>query len=933
MFPFKTITSGVILLLLAVAGLVYVIARPKPLIQSSQPEELAATETEPSPSPSPSPQESPDDAPRRQETPVTVRLKSHAPKIKTFVVNLLTPAMAEKFIAPATVKLTASARPNRGLVKITFYHGEFGVSECQSVDPPVESKRTKIGEAVSPPFEFTWTDVPTGAYKIFAVATYETGEEQLSEPKVIIVNDAESYASASWVGWRPPYSDSARPTQDITLMPEPTPVPSTNDCPSITVKRLDQSTGWTDPITFKAELEGGIVPVDITYDWTISAGEIVAGAGTSTITVNLNRVFEKRIVASVEVRRLNAICSSTASSIVKFAQPRWMGEDERSTLLEFRAKLERIADLKERQDLQVYMFTQGDSETCVDSDFLKDASLLKKYLVEVVRLREEHVLIRNGGAVEESNPNVAGIDLQIRSSDVVVEDWLEDAIHQSARRSVRPCNGFSMSTVKHAAPTSFNRSCPDVEEEISYRTDSSTSRGEINTCPYNPKDPQNSVVQVQLFSSFSEGTYGNVPTFRYWANGGRIQHGNWRGIWDLSEVKLRPGYYNAVAVSDDSCGCPSVNLTSVAVTNFCTPCLTLSEWCDRENPRKHHFVARVGTFAIARDTTYRWQSNKGIIISGQGTEKITVDTSMLAEGEEFEVTVGVGGLLRYCVNQLSIQAIVGDCAPSPVKFDEYGVVRMPGRRVRRRPPEFEEIQLPTAEVPETGTTEPPPDKVEPRLKEKEWMKVSWAPQVKSDESFSITVTYNRTTETFEVSNMPGEISEELKLGARFKSLKDRYGPGYETFAVARLFVAGIECNNCNQDQYQSLDAEKVEWSWPVSPGRKGTHVFNIELWTKGEPRDKQSGLPSIALDKVWSRNNLKVEVTAPFLTKNTVFAGGGLCAVLGLGLCVRGLKIYRIGDTYNVGQAVAVGRNVTMNNTTVNQQSDKKTDSGDKNDA
>ena len=60
------------------------------------------------------------------------------------------------------------------------------------------------------------------------------------------------------------------------------------------------------------------------------------------------------------------------------------------------------------------------------------------------------------------------------------------------------------------------------------------------------------------------------------------------------------------------------------------------------------------------------------------------------------------------------------------------------------------------------------------------------------------------------------------------------------------------------------------------------------------------------------------------LTKNTVFAGGGLCAVLGLGLCVRGLKIYRVGDTYNVGQAVAVGRNVTMNNATVNQQVPEK---------
>jgi hypothetical protein len=153
-----------------------------------------------------------------------------------------------------------------------------------------------------------------------------------------------------------------------------------------------------------------------------------------------------------------------------------------------------------------------------------------------------------------------------------------------------------------------------------------------------------------------------------------------------------------------------------------------------------------------------------------------------------------------------------------------------------------------------------------------------------------------------------------------RPLVEWFGKNYQTFGDVRLLPAGLECKSCEKEQYQSFDKEKLEWSWPLKPEGPGIHSFNVELWVKGEPRDKSLGDASRPAEKVWTRLENRVAVTDPLLTRQTVYAGGGLCAVLGLGLCLRGLKIYRVGDTYNVGQAVAVGHNVSMTNTTVNQQ-------------
>ena len=485
-----------------------------------------------------------------------------------------------------------------------------------------------------------------------------------------------------------------------------------------------------------------------------------------------------------------------------------------------------------------------------------------------------------------------------------------------------------------------NRTCPDLAESINYLTYLEISPvRRINVCPHNPLDPANTVTRLTLNSKVIFGRYGNFPLFEYWTTGGRILREGKTAIWDVSELVSRPGLYTVVARADDGCDCTSIEAETLAVTNSCTSCVSVAWGCSTDAGLPS-FTANVGKFAIAEKPTFYWTTTKGNILKGQGTSNVVVDTRGLAADEEFVVSVGVDGLLQYCTTQSSTTAVVGfdPCGP-PFNFggpdmplprplsdppiillgikDASAAKRSAPKPVRR------DTQPPNVEIPSPSATPLPETHVRPRTNEKEWINISWTPRVKSDDSVTIRVVYNRSTESFQVSNIPGQLSEELKLG---KLLSEWFGKDYQTFGEVRLRTAGLKCDSCNEEQFQSFDKEKLEWSWPLKPEGAGMQTFNIELWIKGEPRDKLSDNPALPAEKVWARLDNKVHVTEPFLTRNTVYAGGGLCAVLGLGLCVRGLKIYRVGDTYNVGQAVAVGRNVTMTNTTVNQDSNQGED-------
>jgi hypothetical protein len=604
---------GILLLLLAAAGVIYVMARPKPLVEVLEPERLQFEKPQTSPAPTPFVGE------KLITTKHSAASPRHLKPIKQYVVQILSPSMAETYTAPATVSLSASANYTDELKLIEFYRSA-AETFCESLSTRVNfPKELKIGEARAAPYDVQWNIQESGTVIIRAVATYMSGEQQVSPPVVIIINTKQ--------------------------------------------KPADTSSSLTTP---------------------------------------------------------------------------------------------------------------------------------------------EHVM-------------------------------------RTTKR--RP----------------LNRTCPDLAERINYWTVLSVEpRSAINICPHNPDDPLNTLTQLTLRSDVIGGTYSNAPSFKYWVNGGKLLKQDLQTTWDLTDLGARPGVYTVIAQADDGCDCTNIQTRTVVVTNSCTPCLTPEVPCDPP-------------------------TNTG---GGEDPPPPTTISSLP-------------------INQRPIW----ESTPTAAKRS----TRKPERN--QTPPEY-------IEVPQPVPT-PAPNTLNPRrANEKDWMNISWTPRVKSDDSVIIKVIYNRTTESFHVSNAAGEVSEEIKLARLFR---DWFGNEYQTFGDVRLRTAGLKCDSCNQEQYQSFDKEKLEWSWPLKPEDTGRQTFNIELWLKGEPRDKNLGKAAIAPEKVWARIDNKIEVTEPFLTRNTVYMGGGLFSVLGLGLCLRGFKAHlQVGDTYNVGQAVAVGRNVTMTNTTVNQNGEKQ---------
>jgi len=88
-------------------------------------------------------------------------------------------------------------------------------------------------------------------------------------------------------------------------------------CPTVSVScpsDVDQGT----PITFTASVGGGASP---TYNWTVSAGTITSGQGTSTITVDTGTLGGQSVTATLELGGLDPSCSRTASCTAAVRPP------------------------------------------------------------------------------------------------------------------------------------------------------------------------------------------------------------------------------------------------------------------------------------------------------------------------------------------------------------------------------------------------------------------------------------------------------------------------------------------------------------------------------------------------------------------------------------------------------------------------------------
>jgi hypothetical protein len=91
--------------------------------------------------------------------------------------------------------------------------------------------------------------------------------------------------------------------------PEPPPPPS---CPTVSVTCPD-SASENAPVTFSANVSGGSTNVTPTYNWTITAGRITSGQGTTSITVDTTGLAGQTIRATLDVEGYGMPCPASCS--------------------------------------------------------------------------------------------------------------------------------------------------------------------------------------------------------------------------------------------------------------------------------------------------------------------------------------------------------------------------------------------------------------------------------------------------------------------------------------------------------------------------------------------------------------------------------------------------------------------------------------------
>lgn len=153
------------------------------------------------------------------------------------------------------------------------------------------------------------------------------------------------------------------------------------------------------PITFTASVSGD---ASLTYNWSVSAGMIRSGQGTSSITVDTAGLSGQTVTATVELGGLDPSCSRTASCttgiralLANFRKFDEYGnirfDDERARLANF------ATQLRTEPGSQGAIITYGSCE----GEGLAHAARSQAYLVNNLGIDRERITIVDGGCRNE----------------------------------------------------------------------------------------------------------------------------------------------------------------------------------------------------------------------------------------------------------------------------------------------------------------------------------------------------------------------------------------------------------------------------------------------------------------------------------------------------------------------------------------------------
>ena len=174
--------------------------------------------------------------------------------------------------------------------------------------------------------------------------------------------------------------------------PPPRPV-----CPNVSIYCPDVQQAGT-PITFTASVSGGTPGVTPVYNWVVSAGKILSGQGTSTITVDTAGLAGQPITATVEVAGYNLECRAQCQAAVP-APPNPTKFDEIGEVArdDEKARLDVFAiELQNSPGAQGYIIGYGGSgKRAVTGQ--KRAQNARDYVVTTRGIDSSRIVILDGG--------------------------------------------------------------------------------------------------------------------------------------------------------------------------------------------------------------------------------------------------------------------------------------------------------------------------------------------------------------------------------------------------------------------------------------------------------------------------------------------------------------------------------------------------------
>jgi hypothetical protein len=171
----------------------------------------------------------------------------------------------------------------------------------------------------------------------------------------------------------------------------------TPPCPAVSVScPADVDLGA--PITFTASVSGD---ASVTYNWSVSAGTISGGQGTSSITVDTAGLGGQTVTATVELGGLDPSCSRTASCTTGVRTPEAVCRkfDEYSDLKfnDEKARLDNLAiQLQQEPGAQAYYVVFGSCDTEGEARSKRAID----YLVSTRGIDASRITVVNGGCRE-----------------------------------------------------------------------------------------------------------------------------------------------------------------------------------------------------------------------------------------------------------------------------------------------------------------------------------------------------------------------------------------------------------------------------------------------------------------------------------------------------------------------------------------------------